>query len=313
MKTLLHIKDLNVAFNTSVERVSAVNTVSLKIFPGETLALVGETGCGKSVLANAILKLLPDNADYHGRILYQGRNLLELSEKELVRIREQEISIVLQNPSLALNPLYTVGHQIAEPLRIHKKLKKTLALRLAIKLLEKMKFLAPEKQSQMYPFQFSGGMNQRVMIAMSGVLQPTLLIADEPTKGLDNALQQEVIEELELVKTLNHSSLLLITHDVKLARTIADRIAIMYAGEIMEIAQTRDFFSRPLHPYAEAFLQSLPENGFQPIPGSSPEMTNLPKGCKFHPRCSQKRAICPLKNPEMISYQGRWIKCLLYS
>jgi peptide/nickel transport system ATP-binding protein len=313
MKALLHIEDLSVGFNTSVGKVAAVNTVSLEIFPGETLALVGETGCGKSVLASAILKLIPNTATYQGQILYQGRNLLELSEKELASIREQEMSIVLQNPSLALNPLYTIGHQIAEPLRIHQKLKKTPALRLATTLLEKMKFPAPKKQSQMYPFQFSGGMNQRVMIAMSVVLHPKLLIADEPTKGLDRPLQREVLEELELVKTLNHSALLLITHDVKLARTIADRIAIMYAGEILEIAHPHDFFSRPLHPYTQAFLQSLPENGFQPIPGSSPEMTNLPKGCPFHPRCSHKRAICTFKNPEMISFQGRWIKCLLYS
>jgi peptide/nickel transport system ATP-binding protein len=313
MKTLLHIEGLNVGFNTSGGRVSAVNMISLDLFPGETLALVGETGCGKSVLAGAILKLLPENATCQGQILYQGRNLLELSEKELASIREQEISIVLQNPSLALNPLYTIRHQIAEPLRIHKNLKKSPALKLATALLEKMKFPAPERQSQMYPFQFSGGMNQRVMIAMSVVLHPKLLIADEPTKGLDSALQREVLEELELVKALNHSSLLLITHDVKLARTIADRIAIMYAGEIMEIAQTRDFFSCPLHPYTQAFLQSLPENGFQPIPGSSPEMTNLPKGCPFHPRCSQKQALCSFKNPEIISFQGRRIKCLLYS
>lgn len=313
MKALLHIKDLHVGFHTSVGKVAAVNTVSLEIFPGETLALVGETGCGKSVLANAILKLIPNTATSQGQIMYQGRNLLALSDKELAGIREQEISIVLQNPSLALNPLYTIGHQIAEPLRIHQKLKKVPALRHATTLLGKMKFPAPQKQRQMYPFQLSGGMNQRVMIAMSVVLHPKLLIADEPTKGLDQALQQEVLEELELVKMLNHSALLLITHDVKLARTIADRIAIMYAGEIMEVARTRDFFSQPLHPYTQAFLQSLPENGFQPIPGSSPEMTNLPKGCPFHPRCSHKRALCTLKNPVMIRSQGRRVKCLLSS
>lgn len=313
MEALLHIEDLSVGFPTVVGMVEAVNSVSLKILTEETLALVGETGCGKSVIANSILKLLPDNAIYQGHIRYQGKNLLELPERELARIRQQEISIVLQNPALALNPLYPVGHQIAEPLRAHKKFKKTPALKFAAKLLEKMKFHTPEEQHRMYPFQFSGGMNQRVMIAMAVVLNPKLLIADEPTKGLDQRLQKEVIEELGIVRELNHSSILLITHDLILAREISDRITIMYAGEIVEIAQTREFFSNPLHPYAKAFLRSLPENGFFPIPGSTPEMTNLPKGCKFFPRCSRKKELCTFKNPDLVEYKGRKVKCLLYS
>jgi peptide/nickel transport system ATP-binding protein len=300
---LLQIDGLSVSFETTVGRVKAAEDVCFELQAGETLALVGETGCGKSVVASAIMQLLPNNAAVQGRALFAGKDLLALGEREMARIRGSEIAIVFQNPSLALNPIMRVGEQIAEPLQVHKGISRSRSLQMAEDMLRCLG-LAKRETARMYPFQFSGGMNQRVMIATSMILSPRIIIADEPSKGLDGMLAGEVMAEMTRIKDQMGASLLLITHDLLLARDVSDRTAVMYCGEIVEIGKSREIFSKPLHPYTIALLGCLPERGFQSIPGSSPSMIEPPIGCKFHTRCPHMQEKCRRK-PKMIKVEGR--------
>jgi peptide/nickel transport system ATP-binding protein len=309
---ILEIDALNVSFTTPIGNVYAVNNVSFALNSNETLALVGETGCGKSVIANTIMKLLPQNAKVSGSILYNGNNILNASDIELEKIRQQEIAIVFQNPSLSLNPLYTIGDQMSEPLLLHKKMNKRNALNKTKELLKTMGFQNPSKSLKMYPYQLSGGMNQRVLLSISMTLNPSIIIADEPTKGLDIGLVRDIIEEFNTVKRINISSLLLITHELSIARKLSDRIAIMYSGDIVEIGDTKAFFKNPLHPYSKILLDSLPERGFNPPKGSSPSMVNIPSGCKFHPRCPYQKKICSGKIPPASSVDKRDVRCYLF-
>ena len=219
----------------------------------------------------------------------------------------------MQNAALALNPVYTIGHQITEPLMAHRRLKKTDAMLEAKNLLERLHFKGPSKAIRAYPHEISGGMKQRVLIGISVILGPKIIIADEPTKALDSRLRDMVLEELRLVKEMHHSSMILITHDLHAAREISDRIAVMYAGEILETGPTLDFFNQPLHPYSKALLESLPERGFKSIPGATPSMARPPGGCKFHPRCPEKKEICSQKKPEFKRMGKRDVKCVKYS
>ncbi len=309
---ILEIQDLNVKFNTPIGNVYAVNNASFALNSNETLALVGETGCGKSVIANTIMRLLPQNAKVSGKIFYKGKNILKASDREIEKIRQQEIAIIFQNPSLSLNPLYKIGGQISEPLLVHKKMSKKEAFNKTKELLKTMGFQNPSKSAEMYPHQLSGGMNQRVLLSIAMTLNPSIIIADEPTKGLDNDLIRDIIEEFKTVKRVNNSSLLLITHDLSVAMELSDRIAIMYSGDIVEIGETKSFFKNPLHPYSEILLNSLPERGFNPPRGSSPSMVNIPSGCKFHPRCPYKKNICSEKIPSIYSLDGRKVRCYLF-
>lgn len=311
--SLLAIENLNVAFRTPVGQVLAVDGVTIELRKAETLALTGETGCGKSTIAHSVLNLLPENADVHGKIIYKSQNLLLLPEKELAQLRGKEISLVMQNPALALNPVYSIGHQITEPLIVHKRLKKPAAIQTAKDLLEKLRFKGPSNAIRAFPFEMSGGMKQRVLIGISVVLNPIIIIADEPTKGLDSRLREMVLEELRLVREMNRSSMIFISHDLNAAREISDRIAVMYAGEILESGATQEFFREPLHPYSKALLKSLPERGFNTIPGVSPSMIQPPEGCKFHPRCPDKKEICYKQRPDFVSTRNRDVKCVLYS
>lgn len=299
---LLRIEGLSVSFETDVGRVKAAENVCFELHKGETLALVGETGCGKSVVASSIMQLLPHNADVQGRAVYAGRDLLGRGEREMADIRGSEIAIVFQNPSLALNPTMRVGEQIGEMLRLRRGLSHILSLQMAEDKLSRLGLKGWDKM-KMYPFQFSGGMNQRVMIASSMILSPKIIIADEPSKGLDGALAGEVMAEMVRIKHQMEASLLLITHDLMLARDISDRMAVMYCGEIVEMGNSQDIFHRPLHPYTMALLSCLPERGFQPIPGSSPSMINPPAGCKFYPRCPNRQERCK-RNPKMTPVRG---------
>ena len=306
----LHIRRLTIKFKTDLGTLTAVDNVSLEHVAGETLALVGETGCGKSVLAGAILRLLPNNASVKGTILYGDIDLLSLTEKELSRIRGNEISLVLQNPSLSLNPVYTIGQQISEMFLVHRKTTPKDAAVQTLHLLRRMGFGRPESISALYPFQLSEGMNQRVLIAMAVALHPKIIIADEPTKGLDERLKEDIIREISQIK--KESCLFLITHDLDTARKLSDRIAIMYGGQIMELSPAKNFFANPLHPYSRALLESLPERGFKPIPGTTPSMVVPPPGCRFHPRCGYRMDICQEKEPELFKKEGISVKCFLY-
>jgi peptide/nickel transport system ATP-binding protein len=319
---ILRIEDLSVSFDTAAGQVKAAENVSFVLQRGETLALVGETGCGKSVVASSIMQLLPRNAIIRGRAVYAGGDLLGLDELEMSRIRGSEIAIVFQNPSLALNPIIRVGEQVAEMLRIRKGAAAGQAHQQARAMLSGLGLQGDDKM-RMYPFQFSGGMNQRVMIAASMILAPRIIIADEPSKGLDGALAGEVMAEMARIKNQSGASLLLITHDLNLARNISDRMAVMYCGEIVEIGRSEDIFNKPLHPYTSALLDCLPERGFQPIPGPSPSMINPPSGCKFLPRCPKGFERCR-KKPGMATVEGmsatfsgsesmsREVRCWLY-
>lgn len=321
MNTLLEVKDLNVSFQGNEnETVNAVSGLSLFIREKETLALVGETGCGKSVIAHAVMRLLPPESRIMGTIEFGGKNLLELSEKEMAKLRGKEISIIFQNPSLALNPVYSIRHQLSEPLRIHgKKMKKQVkkkeknAFSKVVKALEAVGFSDPHECMRYYPSWCSGGMNQRFLIAASNMLDPVLLIADEPSKGLDRSRVAELENELKGLKERSGTSMLLISHDLSFVRRLADRIAVMYAGEIVELAEPEQFFEKPFHPYALGLLKSLPENGFIPIPGSSPSLSNLSEGCRFHPRCPFKEKRCMQKHPELKESNGRAVRCFLWA
>lgn len=292
--------------------VVAVDDVSFDHESEETLALVGETGCGKSVIARSLLQLLPDNANWSGEILYGGRDLLRLSERELADIRGQEIAIIFQNPTLALNPVYRIGNQMTELFRVHKRASAKESKGYALSLLRRMGFKDPEYSFHMYPSQFSEGMNQRVLIALALALHPRIIIADEPTKGLDDPLKEDILNELMKIKGEKESSLFLITHDLEAAQKIADRVALMYCGQVVEIALSADFFARPFHPYARALLGSLPSNGLVPIPGASPSMISPPAGCRFHPRCGERLEVCSREEPPPIPKSGRMIRCHLY-
>jgi peptide/nickel transport system ATP-binding protein len=310
---LLAIEHLKVTFQTPSGRVRAVDGATLELKEAETLALVGETGCGKSTIAYSVLSLLPKNAEVRGKILYNTKNLLLLHEKALARLRGKDISLVMQNPALALNPVLSIGNQMIEPLIVHTRSKKQDAIKMAKDLLEKLHFKGPSNAIRAYPFEMSGGMKQRVLIGISVVLGPKIIIADEPTKGLDDRLRDMVLEELRLVREMNQSSMIFISHDLNAAREISDRIAVMYAGEILESGATQEFFKEPLHPYSKALLKSLPERGFKPIPGVSPSMIRPPEGCKFHPRCPDKKEMCSKERPNFKRIKNRDVKCVLYS
>lgn len=314
-RSLLRVEGLSVKFDTPAGLVRAADEVSFDLHSEETLALVGETGCGKSVVASAIMRLLPKNALVSGRIAFCGGDLLALSEREMSDIRGRDLAIVFQNPSLSLNPIIRVAEQVAEPLQVHGSIHGRMSRMRFLSAAEDMLArlgLREKGLGQMYPFQFSGGMNQRAMIATSMMLSPKVLIADEPSKGLDSELALEVMQEMRGIKDQLGSSLLLITHDLTLARRFSDRMAVMYCGQILEMGECEQIFTDPLHPYTQALLRCLPENGFHPIPGSSPSMIEPPDGCRFQPRCSHCQEICKSRRPDMVSSHNREVRCWLF-
>lgn len=307
---LLEVRDLEVSFQ-GLETVNVLSGISFLIKDSETLALVGETGCGKSVVAHTIMNLLPPESRVKGNIEFRGKNLLGMHEREMAKIRGKEIAIIFQNPSIALNPVYSIGHQLAEPIYVHQREKKKTALSRVALALKRMGFANFSECMNYYPSWCSGGMNQRFLIAASTILNPALLIADEPSKGLDKKCIVELEAELGNLKMERNSALLLISHDLEFVQRLADRIAVMYAGEIVEIADPSSLFENPLHPYTRGLLNSLPEKGFIPIPGFSPSLSSLPSGCRFHPRCPLREKRCTQIHPEIKETGQRTVRCFL--
>jgi oligopeptide/dipeptide ABC transporter ATP-binding protein len=315
---LLSVEGLRVQFATARGSVFAVNGVSFDIAPGETLGLVGESGCGKSVTALALLGILARNGGVTaGRAMFGGRDLLQLKDSELRHVRGREIAMIFQDPMTSLNPVLTVGRQIREVLETHFGLGKDEAVRRAGTLLERVGIPSPELRLRDYPHQFSGGMRQRAMIAMALACHPELLIADEPTTALDATIQAQILELLNQLKEELGMAVILITHDLGVVAGAAARVAVMYAGRIMEEAPVLELFRNPLHPYTRGLLASLPRGGkrgrLQAIPGSVPDLLDLPPGCVFRPRCPKAFEPCGGEEPLLKQVEDEhWVRCYLY-
>lgn len=311
--TLLSIQDLKAHFHTEDGVVRAVNGIDLDIDEGEKLGLIGETGCGKTVLGLAILRLLSENTKVEGKILFKDKDILTMNDNQVRNIRGKEIAMIFQNPLSSLNPVLTVGTQVAEPVELHQHLKKHDAMQRVIQMLESVKIPLPQKRVKEYPHEFSGGMRQRAMIAMGLICMPSLIIADEPTTGLDVTIQAQIVELIKDVLKDSGTSMLLITHDLAVAAELCDHIAVMYPGEIVEYADVRDIFKEPKHPYTQGFLGSLPGRGLKPIAGISPSLIDLPDGCKFHPRCTLATDKCKKERPKLIEVGIKhYVRCFLY-
>ena len=307
---LLRVEDLKTYFYTDTAVVRAVDGVSFDVNAGETLAVVGESGSGKSVTALSILRLVsaPPGRTVGGRILFKGRDLLTLSPSEIRRIRGKEISMIFQEPMTSLNPVYSCGEQIIESLILHEHLSRRAARGRAIEMLQLVGIPAPEQRVDEYPHQLSGGMRQRVMIAMALACRPSILIADEPTTALDVTIQAQILELLKRLQRELGMAVILITHDLGVVAETADRVAVMYAGQIVEYCDVRAAFQHPLHPYTAGLQASLPslgesEDRLRVIPGNVPNPARFPEGCRFHPRCAVAEAACRLE-PRLETFAG---------
>jgi oligopeptide/dipeptide ABC transporter ATP-binding protein len=311
-RELLRIEDLRVQFHTGAGLVRAVDGVSYDIRRGETLAVVGESGCGKSVTALSILRLLPpQKAEIaSGSITFEGVELTSLPVEQLRSVRGNDIAMIFQEPMSSLNPVFTVGDQITEGLILHRKLDSEMARAEAATLLGLVGIPSPEQRLDEYPHQLSGGMRQRVMIAMALACRPKLLIADEPTTALDVTVQAQILELLRALQSKLGMSILLITHDLGVVAETADRVVVMYAGKIAERASVEDLFERPQHPYTAGLFQSLPRmdrdvEELSPIEGNVPDALSPPPGCRFHPRCAFAMQICREQEPELNERGGK--------
>ncbi len=310
----MRIRRLRVYFNTPEGLVKAVDNVELDVYEGEVLAIVGESGSGKSVLGLAILGLLPPNTIVEGSIIYDGVNLVELGENVFREIRGTGIAWIPQDTDASLNPVLKVGFQIAETPLEHGKLSRKLIWSFSEKLLESLGVKPPRLRAREYPHQLSGGMKQRVLVAIGVSGNPRLLIVDEPTKGVDVVRKRQLLNLLKNIKNSNPKlTILLITHDIPFIEELADRIAVMYCGQIAEISTRTRFFTKPLHPYSKMLLESLPNRGFKPIPGELPSMINPPRGCRFHPRCPHIMDTCRRLEPPLVEVDGNYVKCWKYA
>lgn len=307
-RTMLDIINLRTHFPSQDGLVKAVDSVDLKINERERLGLIGETGCGKTVLGMSIIRLLQPSTRVRGRIIYKGRDILRINEEEMRNLRGREIAMILQNPTTSLNPMIRVGEQIAEVIRRHRGLDRMEARAEAIQMLAATGIKDAENRVNRYPHELSGGMKERVMIAIGLSGHPAFVIADEPTKGLDRETKSDIVR---LMRDMTEDrSIFMITHDLLAAGEICDRICVMYAGEILEDAPAHVILTNPDHPYTRGFLHSLPCRGLVPIPGTSPSLIDPPNGCRFHPRCTQAMSICKREHPEMTETErGHRLRC----
>lgn len=315
MSALLEIKNLNVSFAVDDNHVHILNNVSMDINENEVLAVIGETGCGKSVTGSAILHLLPENAIVTGNILFKGQDITKMNEQEFRQLRGQAISSVPQSPSTSLNPLMHVGNQVAECVLENNSSeddkKKTMSQ--VHEIFASLGLPRGEDFYQNYPCELSGGMCQRVLIAMGVITHPELLIVDEPTKAVDWALRKDVVDVFCELKNEMKCAMLFITHDIAAAKYVADRIAVMYCGEVVEIGPTDSVINQPRHPYTKGLIASMPSKGFKVMNGFMPSFQDLPKGCRFSDRCECTSDICSNNEPELVEIaEGHFAKCSIY-
>ncbi|MCC8185483.1 ABC transporter ATP-binding protein [Cloacibacillus porcorum] len=319
-KRILRVENLKTTFFTDEGVIPAVDNVSFHLDEKETLAIVGESGCGKTVTSLSILRLIPypPGKITDGRIYYSDRDLLSLSEKEMRAIRGNDISMIFQEPMTSLNPVFTVGAQIMESLIVHQNMSKADARKRAIEMIRLVGIPAPEKCVDYYPHQLSGGMRQRIMIAMALACRPKILIADEPTTALDVTVQAQILRLMIELKEKTGTAIILITHDLGIVAQIADRVNVMYAGETVESADVRSIFREPLHPYTVGLLKSLPKineerDKLYNIKGAVPSPKNYPQGCRFSPRCERAAEKCRSQKPGLFAVgEGRCVRCWLY-
>jgi len=305
---VLKISNLSVTFRNNYEAICALSNFSCSLYAGECTAVIGESGCGKSVAAHAILKLFPDSTEISGSIQFNSLELLKQSETKLEKIRGKKIGIIYQSPDRSLNPIYTIGRQMKEPLNFHQICLPEDRQDHILRTLKIVGFSDPKKAMMQYPCHNSGGMNQRAATAIVLGLIPDIIIADEPTKGLDSDRLIDMEFCLREIK-YQGQSLLLITHDIPLAERIADELIVMYAGQIVEKGLVKDVLSSPLHPYTIGLINSLPRNGFIPIDGSAPPLSSQPEGCRFANRCKNASNLCNNQCPELKFNNGHEVRC----
>jgi peptide/nickel transport system ATP-binding protein/oligopeptide transport system ATP-binding protein len=317
---LLDIKDLKTYFFTAEGVVKAVDGVSFRIARGEALGLVGESGCGKSTAAHSIMRLVRrPGRIVGGEIWFDGENLLEKSEGKMREIRGGRIAMVFQNPATSMNPVYKVGSQIAEAIKLHQNVQKREVMEKVVDSLDKVGIPDPEKRAKDYPHEYSGGMIQRAMIAMALSCNPELLIGDEPTTNLDVTIQAQILDLMRLLRKEFEASILLIGHDFGVISEICDTIAVMYAGKLVEYTDLATTFKNPKHPYTQALLESIPRLDVETeelriIPGDVPQLINPPSGCRFHDRCEYAMEVCSKREPPTIEIEpGHEVACFLYT
>jgi len=322
---LLEVKNLEVHFFTYAGIAKAVDDVSFFMDCGEMLGVVGESGCGKTVMARSILRLIPDPPGriVGGGIFFEGQNLLGLSEKEMQKVRGNQISMIFQEPMTSLNPVYTVGNQISEVIRLHQGLNKGDALDRCIEMLRMVGIPSPEMRVKDYPFQMSGGMRQRVMIAMALACRPKVILADEPSTALDVTIQAQILDLIRELQKELATSVVLITHDLGVIAETVQRVLVMYTGRVVEQASVEDLFNSPLHPYTEGLMRSIPsldgkQNKYterlKEIPGIVPDLCHLPRGCSFSPRCPRVMDVCRQEGPPFFEvWPDHYVRCWLKS
>lgn len=327
MVPLLSIENLVTQFHTPQGVVHAVDGASLSVDKGRTLGVVGESGCGKSVTMLSVMRLIPNpllpqlgGRIVAGHVWFEGQDLLALTEEQMRRIRGNKIAMIFQDPMTSLNPTMRVGDQIIEALILHRELTPAQARREAVQLLAQVRIPSPEERLDDFPYQFSGGMRQRVMIAMALAGHPDLLIADEPTTALDVTIQAQILDLLVEIQESFGMAVILISHNLGVVAGLSDEIAVMYAGKVVEWAPAEDLFAHPLHPYTRALLQSIPKietekkTRLSNIPGAPPDLVNLPPGCRFQPRCSEDRRQCQPAEPPLIEISPRHkVACWLFA
>ncbi|MBC61345.1 MAG: peptide ABC transporter ATP-binding protein [Zetaproteobacteria bacterium] len=318
-KFLLSVKDLSISFELGKSKLNAVDKVSFDILPGEIVGVVGESGCGKTLTSLSIMNLIekPGKID-GGKIFFQDQDVLSLRDKEIRCIRGNEISMIFQEPMTSLNPVYTIGDQVGEMYKIHQNISKHERLDRSIEMLKKVKIPAAEKRVHDYPHQLSGGMRQRVMIAMALACQPKLLIADEPTTALDVTIQAQILSLIKEMQTQNNMSVLLITHDLGVVAELCDHVVVMYAGKVVETGPIKEIFQNPCHPYTKALMKSIPRldqivDRLHVIKGSVPSLGEVKSGCRFASRCEKSFEKCTVEHPRSYSVSKKHtVSCYLY-